>query len=256
MMSAAKQAPKRVYEGVADELARLINSEAIADGSVLPPERVLAERFGVSRTTIREALLSLQAAGLLSLSKRSRARVTRMTNPAFINQLSGAAQTLLAQPRGISDFQEARALFECGLARHAARHASPKDIERLGVALLRNKKAIGDAGLFAQTDLAYHDILAEIPRNPIFTALNKSLSNWLLDQRTTVVGGSVRGAARMAYRGHEEIYEAIVAHDPERADAAMADHLSKISDAFWKAKDAYPHAGFAEGESTAAECER
>lgn len=236
-MAEAAHALRRVYEDVADELARLINCGAMADGSVLPPERVLAERFGVSRTTIREALLSLQAAGLLSLPKRSRARVTRMTNPAFLNQLSGAAHTLLAQPSGISDFQEARTLFECGLARHAARHASQKDIERLGLALLRNKKAIGDDSLFAETDLAYHDILAEIPRNPIFSALNRSLSDWLLDQRTTVIGGPVRGAARMAYRGHEEIYEAIAAHDPERADAAMADHLRKISDAFWKARD-------------------
>src|SRR6266478_8197902 len=160
-MSDQKKVARRIYQEIALKLAEKINAGELPDGSRLPSERELAETFGASRTSIREALLSLQSSGLISVRQKARARVTRLNNPAFFNQLSGAAQTLLARPHAVADFQEARVLFECGLARYAARHASPKELDRLAVALAQNKKAIGNAVLFAKTDLAFHDILAE-----------------------------------------------------------------------------------------------
>ncbi len=232
-MNDLAKSPRRIYQDIALKLAARINAGELADGSLLPSERELAETFGASRTAIREALLSLQSSGLISVRQRARARVTQLNNPAFFNQLSGAAQSLLSRPNGVADFQEARVLFECGLVRYAARHASPKEIDRLGAALALNKKAIGHPASFAKTDLAFHDVLAEIPRNPIFTALNTALSAWLMSQRT--VGMPIRGAIRRAYEGHEAIYEAIAAHDAEAADQAMADHLKMVSDSYWKA---------------------
>lgn len=224
----------RVYQDIARKLADQINQGEYPDGSRLPSERELAGIFSASRPSVREALVSLQASGLISFRPRARARVTRLNDTTFLNQLSGAAHTLLARPNGVADFQELRMLFECGLARHAARHASPKEIDRLALALARNKRTLGDADAFARTDLAFHDILAEIPANPIFVALNRALSQWLMTQRTTVIGSPIQGISRQAYQGHEEIYEAIAAHDPERADGAMANHLKTISKAYWK----------------------
>ncbi|MFO1187394.1 MAG: GntR family transcriptional regulator [Alphaproteobacteria bacterium] len=183
----AESSSKRRYQDIAAEITRKINSGKLGDGDLLPSERELAEQFGVSRTSVREALLSLQSSGLISTRPKTRARVTALNSPAFINQLSTAARTLLAKPNGIADFQEARALFECGLARHAARHASPKEIERLAQALERNRRAIGDPTEFSKTDFGFHAVLAEIPRNPIFSALNAALSDWLLQQRTAGV---------------------------------------------------------------------
>jgi DNA-binding FadR family transcriptional regulator len=234
-VSNGSQNESRIYQDIARKLAGQINSGELPEGSRLPSERELAETFGASRTSIREALLSLQASGLISLRQKARARVTQLNNPAFLNQLSGSAQTLLARPHGVADFQEARVLFECGLVRYAARHASPKEIDRLALALAQNKKAIGNPPLFTKTDLAFHDVLAEIPRNPIFAALNTALSDWLMAQRTVGIQAPVRGVARRAYEGHEQIYEAIAAHDAEAADRAMADHLKMVSEAYWKA---------------------
>src|SRR5258707_10018046 len=234
-MSDLSKGARRIYQDIALKLAEQINSGELPDGSLLPSERELSETFGASRTSIREALLSLQSSGLISVRQKARARVTRLNNPAFFNQLSGAAQSLLAQPNGVADFQEARVLFECGLARYAARHASPKELDRLAMALAQNKKAIGNAVMFAKTDLAFHDILAEIPRNPIFAALNSALSEWLMEQRNVGIRAPIRGAVRSAYEGHEEIYAAIAAHDVEAADQAMADHLKTVSEYYWKA---------------------
>jgi GntR family transcriptional regulator, sialic acid-inducible nan operon repressor len=224
---------ERVYQRIALKISEQINQGRLADGALLPSERELAETFGASRTSIREALLSLQASGLIAVRQRARARVTRMGTPAFFNQLSGAAKALIAQPHGVANFQEARMLFECGLARYAARHASQKEIDRLGGALAQNRKAINNPSLFAKTDLAFHDILAEIPRNPIFTALDTALSEWLMSQRR--VGMPVRGAIRRAYDGHEAIYEAIAGHDVEGADKAMSDHLQTVMQFYWRA---------------------
>ncbi len=229
---------RRIYQHIALKLTERINSGELADGSRLPSERELAETFGTSRTAVREALVLLQASGLIAVRPNARARVTQLNNPTFLNQLSGAAQTLLARPHGMADFWEARVLFECGLSRYAARHASPKELDRLALALAQNKSSIGDAELFAKTDVAFHDVLAEIPRNPIFTALNNSLSEWLMGQRTVAIRAPIRGITRRAYQGHEEIYEAIAAHDVELADQAMTNHLKSMSEAYWKSESA------------------
>src|ERR1700733_5220312 len=226
----------RIYQDIAKKLAKKIESNEFPNGSVLPSERVLAAMFDVSRTSIREALLSLQSLGLISIRQKARARVTQLNNPAFFKQLSGAAQTLLARPNGIADFQEARVLFECGLARYAAAHASQKEIEKLAVVLAQNRKAIGNSRLFAKTDLAFHDVIADLPRNPIFTALNSALSGWLMSQRTIAIKAEIRGnVGRAAYEGHEESYKATAAHDVERGDRAMANHLSLVSEFYRRA---------------------
>ena len=234
-MTGRSKDSRRLYQDIALKLADKINAGELSDGSRLPSERALAEMFGASRTSVREALLSLQSSGLISVRERARARVTPLNSAVFLNQLSGSAQNLLARPNGVADFQEVRVLFECGLARYAARHASPKELDRLAVALTQNRKAIGDPALFAKTDLEFHDILAEIPRNPIFVAVNTALSEWLMQQRTVGIRVPIRGAVRSAHRGHEEIYEAIAAHDAEAADRAMADHLKMVSEYYWKA---------------------
>jgi DNA-binding FadR family transcriptional regulator len=239
-MTAAPSAPSpsRLYQAIALDLSNRIHQGDYGDGDLLPSERELCEAYGASRASVREALLSLQSSGLILLRPRARARVTQLTNPAFFDQLSGAAQTLLARPNGMSDFQEARVLFECGLARYAARHASHKEIDALALALARNRKAIGDPALFAETDVAFHSILAELPRNPIFTALDRALSEWLVGQRTTSMTAPIEDVVTLAYQGHERVFAAIAAHDPEAADRAMADHLQMVSRAYWEAVDA------------------
>jgi GntR family transcriptional regulator, sialic acid-inducible nan operon repressor len=226
---------RRIYQNIATQLAERINAGELADGSLLPSERELAELFGASRTSVREALLSLQASGLISVRDRARARVTRLQDPAFFKQLTAAAQTLLARPNGVADFQEVRVLYECGLARYAAKHASRKELDRLGDMLAQNKKAIGKPELFVKTDMAFHDGLAGIPRNTIFVALSTALSEWLRDQSTADIWSGIRGGMRRAYQGHEVIYEAISDHDVEAADRAMADHLSAVAEHYRKA---------------------
>ena len=190
------------------------------------------EELGVGRSAVREAMLSLQKMGLVTVRSGERARVTTPTATALVRELSGAARLLLAQEGGVRRFQEARALFEVGLARLAAERASADDIARLEAALIENRRTIGDRSIFMRTDVAFHFAIAAIPGNPIFTSLHDAVVEWLTEQRETSLHAP--GAAEAAYADHARIFEAIAAHDASAAQAAMAEHLDSVVDLYWQ----------------------
>lgn len=229
---------RRVFEEIAAELEAQIADGKFVAGGQLPSERALMERFAVSRTSVREALFQLQRAGFIEINNGTRARVTKPSPAALLSQLSGVARQFAGEANGIADLQEARALFECGLVRHAARHATPKQIEKLALALERNRESITNLDAFSRTDLAFHLVIAEMPGNTIFTSLHIAFSGWLADQRTT--GLTVSGAAEDASRAHQAIYNGIAEHDPNQAEEAMSKHLAQVSRYFWQARMAEP----------------
>lgn len=226
---------RKLYEDVVERLEAAINEGHYAPGDQLPAERELMEAYGVGRTSVREALFALQRMGLIAISSGERARVSQPSAGTMIGELSGVARHLLAKPGGAHHFQQARTMFEVGVARLAAEAATPEDIARLEAALAANRAALDQARTFERTDVAFHFVLAEITRNPILTALHDGLSEWLTEQRTTSL--KARGAAQAAYAAHRRIYEAVAARDPQAAAEAMRAHLSEVGDYYWKASD-------------------
>src|SRR5258705_12649176 len=132
----------RLFEQVADVLEQRIRDRELVAGADLPSERQLMAEFGVGRTAIREALFHLQRAGLVDLRAGSRARVTAPNAEAVMTSLSSSAKYLLSDDNRIRHFQDARALFETGLARHAARNATTNGISHLVDALDANYQTI------------------------------------------------------------------------------------------------------------------
>jgi len=217
---------RRLSEDVADHLERMIREGEFVEAERLPSERDLMRHFGVGRPSVREALLRLSRMGLVEVRSGERARVTRPTPQVVIDQLSGSARHMLAAPGGVRDFQNARIFFEVGLARHAAAHASDADLERLEGALEVNRRSIGDLRRFERTDVDFHYVLAEISRNPIFTAIHAALAEWLLEQRRTTLAA---GEDQKAFDAHRLIFETVAARDPDRAEAAMREHLEYVA---------------------------
>lgn len=226
---------RKLYEDIVERLEAAINEGHYAPGDQLPAERELMEAYGVGRTAVREALFALQRMGLIAISSGERARVSQPSAGTMIGELSGVARHLLAKPGGVHHFQQARTMFEVGVARLAAETATAEDIARLEAALAANLAAVDHGRAFERTDVAFHFALAEITRNPIFTALHDGLSEWLTEQRTTSL--KARGAAQAAHAAHRRIYEAVAGHDPEAAAEAMRAHLSEVGDYYWKASD-------------------
>jgi GntR family transcriptional regulator, sialic acid-inducible nan operon repressor len=227
---------RKLYEDVAQRIEEMIRSGRFSPGDQLPSEREIMEELGVGRSAVREAMLSLQKMGLATVKSGERARVTTPTAQVLVSELSGAARLLLAQEGGVQRFQEARALFEIGLARAAAEVATPDDIKRLKEALDANRRAFEDLGDFMSTDVAFHYVIATIPRNAIFTALYEAVVEWLTEQRE--ISGRAPLSAKLAYAAHERIYKAIAAHDPIAAQAAMQDHLAQVAKLYWQVKAA------------------
>ena len=226
----------KIYQEIARRLEDQILDGRLQPGDALPSERDLMERHGVGRPAVREAFLSLQKSGLIAVQNGERARVVRPSAMNLVGELGSAARYVLSQHEGVRQFQQARLLFEVGLVRYAAESASADDLARLGEALKANAASIGDMTAFARTDVDFHFVLAEIPRNPIFVALHRGLAEWLTEQRSSTLRR--RGAARGALRSHREIFKAIQGRDVDAADDAMRRHLGEVEDIYWRETNA------------------
>lgn len=217
---------RKLSHEVAEHLERMIREGELAEADRLPSERELMRQFGVGRPSIREALLHLSKMGLVVVRSGERARVTRPTPQFVIDALAGPARHMISAPGGVQNFQSARIFFEVGLARNAATHATAADLASLEEALETNRQSIGDLKRFERTDVDFHYVLAVMTRNPIFTAIHAALAEWLLEQRRTTLAA---GEDEKAYQAHCRIYEAITSRDPDRAEAAMRDHLEYVA---------------------------
>jgi DNA-binding FadR family transcriptional regulator len=225
---------RKLYEEIADQIEEMILAGQYASGDQLPSEREIMEAFQVGRTSVREALFALQKMGLVEISSGEKARVTRPTADKLINELAGAARHMLAETDGVRWFQEARMLFETALARYVAENHKPEDLRLMEQALEDNRRSIDDPAAFIATDVPFHHVLPTISGNPIFMALHRAMSGWLLDVRNVTV--KLPGSAERAYQAHRRVYQAIAAGDPDAAAAAMRDHLEDVDRQYWSAK--------------------
>jgi DNA-binding FadR family transcriptional regulator len=222
---------RKLFEQVAAHLQREILEGKMKPGDRLPPERDLQARFGVGRPAIREALITLQRSGLVEIGNGAPARIARPRPEGILATMVPAVHQMLSTAEGQRQLQGVRLFIEVGLVRHAAASATPADIEKLSRALEENQKSLGDIEEFIRTDVAYHFVLAEIIGNPVFLVLHDAMSTWLLQQRQIAL--QEPGEDQRGYEAHKRIYEAVAAHEPDAAEAAMLDHLTSGWVAFW-----------------------
>jgi len=216
----------KLSDEAAIRIEALIQDGTFAPGTLLPSERELMKILGVGRTSIREALYALNRMGLIRLRNGERPLVTTPTPETLVLELSGAARYFLSQPDGAAHFQDARALFEVGIARAAASRCTSDDIAQLRAALEANYASRGDLSRFERTDVGFHYVLATIARNPIYTAVHDALVGWLTHQRTLSLRAP--GAERAALAGHQRIFEAVSNRNPSAAGEAMEEHLRNV----------------------------
>jgi DNA-binding FadR family transcriptional regulator len=235
MLEKAPLRRRKLYEDIVGRIERAIVKGELAPGDQLPSERELMATFEVGRTSVREALFALQRMGLIAQNNGERPRVTRPTPDVLVSELSGAARHLLADADGIRHFQQARLFLEIALARHAAIHTNVGDLRQLERALEANRAAMSDPAEFVRTDVAFHLVLAQIPKNPIFTSLHAGIAEWLMEQRVTAAQAET-ASMRRAYAAHERIHAAIQSGDPDAAETAMRKHLERVRKNYWQVK--------------------
>lgn len=214
----------RAADVVVRALEKRIAAGDLADGLPLPPERDLIQTFGVSRTVVREAVATLASRGLVESRPRFRPVVRRPGIDAALAAANGVVGYLLAQTGGVRNLYDTRIFLEAGLVRQAALSARREDIEALKQALDDNEAAVSDSEAFYRTDVAFHAVLYDIPKNPVFPALHKAFTGWLAPHWVKMPRSPERN--RMNFLRHSDIYHAIRDRDPDAAEAALNAHLN------------------------------
>jgi DNA-binding FadR family transcriptional regulator len=214
----------RAADAVVRRIEAMIVAGEIADGAHLPAERELMNRFGISRTVVREAIAGLASRGLVELRPRFRPVVRKPGYDAAVAALGGVVAHLLGQAGGVKNLYDTRIFLEAALVRNAARHARKEDILALKAALEANQAAIPDSERFYATDVGFHAVFYEIPRNPIFPAVHRAFTSWLSEHWLRMPRAPERN--RVNFLSHRAIYDAVVERDPDAAEAALNAHLN------------------------------
>ncbi|MBT8068509.1 MAG: FadR family transcriptional regulator [Gammaproteobacteria bacterium] len=210
---------KRLYHSVADEIKERIRDGAYPPGSRLPGERELAEQFGVSRVTIREAEIALQALGFVSIKTGSGVYVLEPTEK---DDQGLPAVTAF-------ELTEARLLFESEAAALAAKHVSDETLERLAElvdTMSRDDPQFSDAS--QEADREFHLTIAKASGNAVVQYVVESL--WKI--RTEVpavreVHAAICAVEEAAHRHteHADVVTALRDRDPAAARQAMQAHF-------------------------------
>lgn len=214
----------RAADHVAQSIERQIHSGTLPGGQPLPPERDLMEEFGSSRTVIREAVRLLSSRGLVDARPRHRPIVRKPGFDTAVEVVGGIVTHLLGQPGGVKNLFDTRIMIEAALVRLASKDATKEDIAALKAALDVNAESIEDTELFYQTDMAFHEVLYRIPRNPVLPAIYQAYTTWLAPHWSRMPRQPERN--RVNYHAHRVIFEAILMRDPDAAEAALRAHLA------------------------------
>jgi DNA-binding FadR family transcriptional regulator len=219
-----------VYEQVADQLRELILSGELPPGSVLPSERELSERFGVGRTTIREALRALQSKGLaVATGLTSPLRVVAVDKLAT-DPLRDTLVHLLRLGRvPLEDLIGLRAALESAGAEQAAIREPRPDLTAARDQIAFMRAAGDDLEAFDVADIRFHVEIVSASGNEALTlvmlAVRDSLSKALLSRLKAL--GDAPPMLKQLIIEHEEILQAVIDGDGEAARRLSIDHLQR-----------------------------
>lgn len=218
--------PKRLYRQIADQLRALIAKGEFAVGARLPAERDLARQLGVSRPSVREALIALEVEGWVEVRTGSGVYV--------LDRTQRAAAPVASTEWGPLELIRARRVVEGETAAIAARTARRKDIEAMTRAIERMRGLADRNVMPLDGDRAFHLAIVECCGNAVLAETVQGFWDSRRGPIFTRLGGYFESVKswRSAIAEHEAIRDAIAAHDAEGARAAMHAHMDKSHQRF------------------------
>ncbi|MFD4841157.1 FadR/GntR family transcriptional regulator [Achromobacter sp. NPDC058515] len=220
----ARPAPERAYLRLAAQIQALVVQGEFAVGQRLPAERALAERFEVSRTSLREAIIALELQGVVEVRGGSGIYVSEPE--------PGAARLPAAHEAGAGPFEllRARCLIESEIAALAAATRSDADLDRIFEALTAMREQMPDKAANAEADRRFHLHIAQATGNSVLLATVTSM--W--DQAQGPIWEKIeqhfhtQALRQASQEDHQRIFSALVARDAQAARQAMRDHLERV----------------------------
>ena len=219
----------RLYSQVVERISALIESGEFAVGTRLPPERELAQRFNVSRPTVREAVIALEAVGKISVRSGSGMYVA-------------STASLVGPSADISPFElmESRVLIEGEAAALAATLITEEQLASLAQALelMAQENAVDGLGRDC-ADQRFHTIIAQATKNQMLVGMIERL--WDTQQGLQHIRSAHESVCKpdpeVRLSEHRAIYEALAARDSQAARAAMRRHFARAIEALHAATE-------------------
>lgn len=211
----------RLYEAIAERVLSHVIQSDLRPGDKLPGERELARRLGVSRTTVREAMVALQSEGVVEV---------RHGGGTFLTRLDGsspAVERVVARRRRLPAVLEARRALEIPLASLAAERRTEADLEEIAAGLAEMREAVASGEIGLEGDGRFHAAVTAAAHNPVMAELMDALADNVAETRGESL--SQEGRPPRSLTDHGRIADAIAQGDSQAAADAMRAHLDHVS---------------------------
>lgn len=228
----------RIYEEIVRQIKSLVQEGKLKSGDRLPPERDLAERFQVSRASVREALRTLESLGFVEIRAGEGTFVREGSLESLIEPL---AQVMLSQREAVVELFEARRLLEPAIAGLAARRATQDEIHEMERILEAQAVEVAAGRTGVAQDAAFHASIAGSARNRAITRMVHTLMDLLSQSREESL--QIPGRATRSHQDHRRILEAIRRRDEAAAQRTMREHLIAVEGLLMERGAAEPGSG-------------
>ncbi|WP_435104948.1 FCD domain-containing protein [Arhodomonas sp. AD133] len=219
----------RLSDVIAEQIERRIVDGCLHPGDALPAERELARQLQVSRPSLREALLKLEARHILEVRRNAGYTVAEVTAPSLTDPL---LHLMCGHRKAVGDVLELRQGLETLAATLAAMRAEAGDIERMTEALEATERAhrAGDVSTAADWDARFHLAVAEASHNVALAHVMRGMFSVMREnvRRAREALFAHADAEPVLATQHRDLVAAIRAHDPEAAVRAAETHLRYI----------------------------
>jgi GntR family transcriptional regulator, transcriptional repressor for pyruvate dehydrogenase complex len=214
----------KVYEDVARQIERFILKK-LKPGDKLPSERELSEMLGVSRSSIRDAIRSLELVGMVEPRQGAGTIVKEVSADAVVNPLANA---LKLKEDLVGELLDFRRMLEPPLAARAATHASADDTAEMEEILNRQEEKLRIGESTIPEDTEFHYAVALASGNSVVLKVLDIIMDMLRESRERSL--QVEGRPQKSLAGHRRILAAIKRHDAEGAKDAMRRHIEDVEE--------------------------
>src|SRR5210317_1695777 len=222
--------PKKISEEIVSQVKQLISKGELKPGDRIPSERELASMLGVSRPSVREAIMVLEAMGFVESRQGGGTYVKALTEASIMNPLAKLVEK--RDPELLRSLAEVRMGLESWSAYLAAQRATDSDIAEMRRLYKVMEKQAAKGGWSPDVDAEFH--------YAITSASHNSLQMHVLDSIHSLFHATIQvalmefyqqeGHVQLLLTHHHDIMEAIAAHDPERARKKMMEHLAMVEE--------------------------
>lgn len=216
----------RLYEQIVQQIEESVLNGSLKPGDQLPAERELAQRLGVSRTAVREAVKALREKGLVEAYSGRGTFITNGTTNAA--RQSFDLMVKIGQQEGSTHLAELRLILEPGIAALAAERIEEEHLGAMREAVAVMERSQKSPEAYIEADLDFHLALAEAAANPLILSLIDSIVGLLREQRIKIF--NVEGGPQRGQVHHKRILAAVERRDSQMAREAMGSHLVQVRD--------------------------